>query len=171
VKRHLWATAAIVFIDVLALEYRCCAVASCGYCCIPLFPISLGTPQYAGLVLGCAHASARVLLGRLYPGYGLGAVQRIRGRVLATFFVFLLLLVWNYSFHGHPVVARRTAAHHVFRAGACSGARSAAAAGAGLARHLRRAGRDFGRGNTGAMVVKTLKKENDLGFVPLRDPG
>jgi len=28
-------------------------------------------------------------------------VQRIRGRVLATFFVFLLLLVWNYSFHGH----------------------------------------------------------------------
>jgi hypothetical protein len=97
VKRHLWAT---VLIDVLALECSLLFVCLLHYFLNPLFPISLHIGQYEGLMLGVLTLPLACFWIGLYPGYGMSTVQRIRGSVLATFFVFLLPLVWNYSFQG-----------------------------------------------------------------------
>lgn len=167
VKRQLWATAAIVLIDVLALE--CSLLLGClvRYFLNPLFPISLHSEQYQGLVLGVLTLPLAYFLVGLYPGYGVGAVQRIRGRVLATFFMFFLLLVWNYSFQGHQW------SRGVLLLTMCFALVIAPALEAPLRKLLIARGVCgvpvviLGGGNTGALVVRTLRKESDLGFVPL----
>jgi Undecaprenyl-phosphate galactose phosphotransferase WbaP len=167
VKRQLWATAAIVLIDVLALE--CSLLLGClaRYFLNPLFPISLHSEQYEGLVLGVLTLPLAYFWIGLYPGYGMSAVQRIRGRVLATFFVFLLLLVWNYSFQGHQW------SRGVLLLTMCFALVIAPALEAPLRKLLIARGICgvpvviLGGGNTGALVVRTLRKECDLGFAPL----
>jgi Undecaprenyl-phosphate galactose phosphotransferase WbaP len=167
VKRHLWATAAIVLIDVLALEWSLLLGCLARYFLNPLFPISLHTEQYEGLMLGVLTLPIAYFWVGLYPGYGMGAVQRIRGRVLATFFVFLLLLVWNYSFQGHQW------SRGVLLLTMCFALVLAPALEAPLRKLLIARGICgvpvviLGGGATGALVVRTLQKESDLGFMPL----
>lgn len=166
-KRHAWAIALIVLIDVLALELSLLCGCLARYFLRPLFPISLHAAQYEGLVLGVLTLPLAYFWVGLYPGYGLGAVQRIRGRVLATFFVFFLLLVWNYSVQGHEW------SRGVLLLTMCFALVLAPALEAPLRKLLIARGVYgvpvviLGGGNTGALVVDTLRKESDLGLVPL----
>ncbi|HEY3939130.1 MAG TPA: exopolysaccharide biosynthesis polyprenyl glycosylphosphotransferase, partial [Bryobacteraceae bacterium] len=63
-----------------------------------VFPIALNAPQYQGLALGVVTLPFAYYVVGLYPGYGMGALRRIRARVYATFTVFALLVAWNYAF-------------------------------------------------------------------------
>ena len=101
VKQRSWATAAIVLIDVVALELALLLGCMARYYLHSIFPIALARAQYQGLALGVLTLPLAYYWMGLYPGYGMGAVQRIRGRVYATFSVFVVLLTWNYAFQDH----------------------------------------------------------------------
>jgi Undecaprenyl-phosphate galactose phosphotransferase WbaP len=97
----------------------------------------------------------------------MGAVQRIRGRVYATFIVFIVLLAWNYAFQDHQW-SRGVLLLAMFFALILTPALEAPLRGILIARGI--CGVPLvvlGGGSTGVMVVKTLQRESDLGFVPV----
>jgi Undecaprenyl-phosphate galactose phosphotransferase WbaP len=167
VQQRSWATVAIVLIDIFALELALFFGCVVRYYLHSIFPIALARAQYQGLALGVLTLPLAYYWMGLYPGYGLGAVQRIRSRVYSTFVVFVVLLVWNYAFQDHQWsrgVLFLTMLFALILAPALE---------APLRKILIEHGIYgiplvvLGGGNTGAMVVKTLKKESDLGFVPV----
>ncbi len=167
VKQRSWATFSIVMIDVLALELALFLGCVTRQSFAGLFPISLGPPQYAGLAVGVLTLPLAYFAAGLYPGYGMGAVQRLRARVYATLFVFSILLTWNYIFEERqwsrgvllitllfaliiPTVLERLLRKKLIERGVCG-----------------QPVLILGGGKTGALVAKTLQQENDLGFVPV----
>jgi len=61
----------------------------------PWLPKSIGPESYRGIVLGLlALPLANWLMG-LYPGYGVGPVERLRRRVIAAAVTFAGLVVWD----------------------------------------------------------------------------
>ena len=60
------------------------------------WPIHLGAAQYRGLALGVLFIAAGYQMAGLYPGYGLGPVEKLRARLKITFAVFAGLIVWDY---------------------------------------------------------------------------
>jgi Undecaprenyl-phosphate galactose phosphotransferase WbaP len=167
VKQRSWATAAIVLIDIVALELALLLGCIVRYFLHSVFPIALDRPQYQGLFLGVLTLPLAYYWMGLYPGYGQGAVQRIRGRVYATFIVFVVLLTWNYAFQDHQW-SRGVLLLTMFFALILAPALEAPLRRILIARGI--CGLPMvilGGGSTGAMVVKTLKKESDLGFVPV----
>ncbi|MBV9158287.1 MAG: hypothetical protein JO097_18640, partial [Acidobacteriaceae bacterium] len=98
IKQRSWATLAIVAVDIIALELALFLGCLVRITLLSVFPISLGRPQYEGLALGVLTLPLVYAWVGLYPGYGMGAVQRLRTRVYATFTVFVILLTWNYVF-------------------------------------------------------------------------
>ena len=167
VKQRSWATAAIVLIDVMALELALLLGCIVRYYLHSIFPIALERPQYQGLALGVLTLPLAYYWMGLYPGYGMGAVQRIRGRVYSTFSVFVVLLCWNYAFQDHQW-SRGVLFLTMFFALILAPALEAPLRRMLIARGICGVPMVIlGGGVTGAMVVKTLKKESDLGFVPV----
>ena len=167
VKQRSWATAAIVLIDVVALELALFLGCIVRYYLHSIFPISLSRAQYQGLALGVLTLPLAYYWMGLYPGYGMGAVQRIRGRVYATFSIFVVLLTWNYAFQDHQWsrgVLLLTMFFALILAPALESPLRKALIAHGI---LGVPVVVLGGGSTGAMVVKTLKKESDLGLVPV----
>ncbi len=167
IKQRSWATVAIIMIDVLALELALMLGCIARLSFRGLFSITLGAPQYAGLALGVLILPLAYYSVGLYPGHGMGAVQRLRGRTYATVLVFAVLLMWNYIFEDRQwsrgvllltavcALILTPALEAVLRKGL-------------IARGV--CGEPviiLGAGNTGALVVKTLQREFDLGFVPV----
>ncbi len=167
VKQRSWATAAIVFIDAVALELALLLGCIVRYYLHSIFPISLSRAQYQGLALGVLTLPLAYYWMGLYPGYGMGAVQRIRGRVYATFSIFIVLLTWNYAFQDHQW-SRGVLLLTMFFALILAPALEAPLRRMLIARGILGVPMVvLGAGSTGAMVVKTLKKESDLGLVPV----
>jgi Undecaprenyl-phosphate galactose phosphotransferase WbaP len=167
VKQRSWATAAIVFIDVVALELALLLGCIVRYYLHSIFPISLSRAQYQGLALGVLTLPLAYYWMGLYPGYGMGAVQRIRGRVYATFSIFIVLLTWNYAFQDHQW-SRGVLLLTMFFALILAPALEAPLRRVLIARGILGVPMVvLGAGSTGAMVVKTLKRESDLGLVPI----
>lgn len=167
IKQRSWATFAIVMIDVLALELALFLGCVTRQSFAAVFPIVLGRQQYAGLALGVLTLPLAYFAAGLYPGYGVGAVQRLRARVSATLFVFGLLLSWNYIFQDRqwsrgvlfstmffalviPPLLERLLRKRLIAQGVC-----------GQPVVI------LGAGKTGALVARTLQHEYDLGFVPV----
>ena len=84
--------------DVLTLELALALGCLTRLMFYPLFPIGLGLKQFAGPAAGILLLPMAYYWAGLYPGYGLGAVQRLRARVCATAMIFAALLLWNYLF-------------------------------------------------------------------------
>lgn len=167
VNQRSWATFAIVMIDVLGLELALFLACVTRQSFAALFPITLGPPQYAGLAVGILILPLAYFSAGLYPGYGIGAVQRLRARVYATLFVFGVLLSWNYIFEERqwsrgvliitmlfaliiPPVLERLLRKKLIVRGVC-----------GQPVVI------LGAGKTGSLVARTLQQEYDLGFVPV----
>lgn len=167
VKQRSWATFAIVMIDVLALELALFLGCITRQGLATLFPITLGAPQYAGLAIGVLTLPLAYFAAGLYPGYGMGAVQRLRGRVYATLCVFAVLLTWNYIFEERqwsrgvlvstmffaliiPPLLERLLRKRLIARGVC-----------GQPVVI------LGAGKTGSLVAHALRREYDLGFVPV----
>jgi Undecaprenyl-phosphate galactose phosphotransferase WbaP len=167
IPQRSWATPAIVLIDVVALEVSLLLACLVRYFLHSLFPIGLEAPQYLGLAVGVLTLPLAYYWVGLYPGYGMGAVQRIRGRVYATFTVFCVLLIWNYSFHDHQW-SRGVLVFTMFFALILAPALESPLRKAMIVRGI--CGVPvviLGAGTTGTSVVKALRKERDLGFVPI----
>lgn len=166
-KQRSWATMAIVIIDVMALELALFFGCLVRFVFHGIFPIRLGTAQYQGLALGVLTLPLVYYWVGLYPGYGVGAAERLRARVYATLAVFALLLTWNYAF------ADRQWSRGVLLLTMLFALILAPALEAPLRRFLIARGVCgvpvviLGAGHTGSLVAKALQKHSDLGFVPI----
>lgn len=167
VKQRRWATLAIVAADVLALEMSLLLGCLVRIILLSVFPIHLGRPQYQGLALGVLTLPVFYSWVGLYPGFGMGAVQRLRTRVYATFTVFLILLIWNYVFQDRQWSRGVLLSTMVF-ALILPPAFEALARNVLIARGV--CGWPviiLGGGTTGALVAQKLREQSDLGFVPM----
>ena len=165
IKKRSWATASLVLIDILALEFSLLLGCLVRFFLHSVFPIALNGPQYQGLALGVLTLPLAYYWVGLYPGYGMGAVQRIRGRVYATATIFVVLLMWNYTLYDGQW-SRGVLILTMFFALVLAPALEAP-----LRKTLIKKGICgvpviiLGAGRTGALVAKTLQKERDLGFI------
>ena len=167
VRQRSWGTALLVLIDVFALEFALLLGCLARISVRTLYPISLYRPQYEGLAVGVLTLPLVYYAVGLYPGYGTGAVQRIRLRAYATFTIFGVLLTWNYIFEDRqwsrgvlfltlvfaliiPPAIEALFRKTLIRRGVCGEPVII-----------------MGAGRTGSLVARKLKKEYDLGFVPV----
>jgi len=167
IKQRSWATAAIVLIDIIALELSLLLGCQLRLLFHNIFPIHLHSAQFAGLAIGILSLPLFYFWVGLYPGHGMGSVERLRARVYATFMVFAVLLMWNYVFHDRqwsrgvllvtmlfalviPPLLETLLRKDLVANGIC-----------GIPVVI------LGAGRTGTLVAAQLKKRADLGFVPV----
>ncbi|MDA8123419.1 MAG: exopolysaccharide biosynthesis polyprenyl glycosylphosphotransferase [Deltaproteobacteria bacterium] len=93
-ERH-WVKWVKLAVDVLALELSLYL----GYLLRGVlsrwWPVPLGVDLYWGLALGILLIPGGYWLLRLYPGYGLTAVEKYRRRMRATLVLFFAFMVWD----------------------------------------------------------------------------
>jgi Undecaprenyl-phosphate galactose phosphotransferase WbaP len=85
----------LIAIEVLTLELALILGCLPRLFTYPLFPIGVWLKYFAGPVAGVFLLPASYYWAGLYPGYGLGAVHRLRARVWATALILFSLLLWN----------------------------------------------------------------------------
>jgi Undecaprenyl-phosphate galactose phosphotransferase WbaP len=168
IKQSPCGSLAILLIDAFGLELALLLGCLSRFTFKTLFPISLAPAQYVGLAIGVLTLPLAYASVGLYPGYGIGAVERLRGRVYTTLLVFVVLLAWNYTFEDRQwsrgvllctalfalvlLPLLQSFSRNIFiRYGVC-----------GLPVVI------LGAGKTGSLVVKKLKKDQDLGLFPIR---
>src|SRR5947209_7506968 len=167
IRQRSWANFAIIAVDILALELALFLGCIVRFLLHSIFPIGLNAPQYQGLALGVLTLPLAYAWVGVYPGYGMGVVQRIRVRVYATLTVFIVLLTWNYAFEDRQWSRGVLLLTMVF-ALALIPAVEAPVRKMMIARGI--CGVPviiLGGGRTGATVAQALRKESDLGFVPV----
>ncbi len=166
-RARSWAAWSLVATDILALEAALLAGCATRIALSFWFPLDLGPEQYRGLAVGVLMVPLVYALTGLYPGYGLGAVERFRGRIYATFLVFAVLLGWDYLVQGR-----------VWSRGVLLGTLGYAlvippVAEAVVREALAERGlwgipvAILGLGRTGGMVARCLKRDRSLGLVPV----
>lgn len=167
VKVRFWSTGVIVLVDVLALEAALLLACFARIHLQAIFPIALGTAQFQGIALGLLTLPLVYYLLGLYPGFAMGAVERLRARVSATGSVFILLLTWNYVFQDRQWSRGVLVLTFLF-AGLLVPALEIPTRKFLLSRGV------FGlpvlllgAGETGELVAKRLQKKRDLGLLPL----
>ena len=166
-KQRSWAGLALFIADMLALETALALGCIARYALSSIVPIRLGAPQYQGLALAVLILPLAYYWMGVYPGYGMGAVQRIRARVYATFTVFMVLLTWNYAFQERQW-SRGVLVLTMLFALVLTPAVEALVRTFLMARGIGGApALILGAGYTGTLVARTLRKQRDLGFVPV----
>jgi Undecaprenyl-phosphate galactose phosphotransferase WbaP len=153
--------------DILALEAAVWLGALLRFLLQPWLPAGIGTDQYLGLCLGVLILPCVYLTAGLYPGYRMGAVQRLRVRIYSTLLVFSILLFWNYTYeHGLwsrgvlfgtmlfalilPPILELITRNTLNKMGLC-----------GTAVLI------LGATQTGRLLVSKLRKESQLGLIPV----
>ncbi|MGI8959266.1 MAG: exopolysaccharide biosynthesis polyprenyl glycosylphosphotransferase [Bryobacteraceae bacterium] len=167
IKRRSFATALLVLSDAVALEIAMFLGCLTRIAFNPWLPITIGTPQFAGVALGVLILPLAYYCMGVYPGYAMNPVQLLRSRVLATLFVFSVLLAWNYTFE-HREWSRGVIlstmifalivpplVQSLFR-------KLLMRSGVGAAPVL-----VLGAGKTGRLVISKLQNNSDLGLLPV----
>ncbi|MGF1455222.1 MAG: undecaprenyl-phosphate galactose phosphotransferase WbaP [Alphaproteobacteria bacterium] len=62
----------------------------------PIWPITINTGQYWDISVGVLGLPIAFQLMGFYPGYGVCPVMRLRQRVITTFILFSVLIIWAY---------------------------------------------------------------------------
>src|SRR4051794_12500496 len=91
-RRYNYSALTTLLIDVLALELSLILAVLLRYVWYFRDSTVLVASQYAGLAIGVLVVPVAYHLMGLYPGYGIGAVQRLRCRLYPTFVIFAALL-------------------------------------------------------------------------------
>jgi Undecaprenyl-phosphate galactose phosphotransferase WbaP len=60
------------------------------------FPLDMSQQNYGKLAIGLLLLPIGLWLVRLYPGYGLTSVERLRRRLRTTFIFFMVFISWNF---------------------------------------------------------------------------
>jgi hypothetical protein len=63
------------------------------------FPLDMSHQDVGKLAIGLLLLPAGYWLVRLYPGYGLTSVERLRRRLRATFIFFMVFISWSFLVH------------------------------------------------------------------------
>ncbi len=166
-RARSWAPWMFVLTDVLALELALLVGCLSRLALSVWFPLDLGPEQYLGLAIGVLTIPLVYALTGLYPGYGLGALERFRGRIYATFLVFAVLIGWDYVIQerqwsrgvllgtlGFALVIPPVAEAAVREALALRGLWGIPVA-------------ILGAGRTGLTVARCLRQDRSLGLVPV----
>lgn len=166
-RQRYWPTALLVLVDVLALELALFIACVVRLALRSVSPISLARPQFEGLAIGVLILPVVYYFLGVYPGYGIGAVQRIRLRVYAALIIFGVLLTWNYIFADRQWSRGVMLLTAIFALAILPAVET-------LCRNalLRRgicgeAVVILGAGRTGSLLARKLKKQYDLGFIPV----
>ncbi len=95
-RERPWVMWAMIGVDVLSLQLSLYL----GYLCRQLFdhwrPAQISTSHYQLLIVGMLLVPSGYWLMRLYPGYGLTQVERLRRRVRSTVVFLLLFISWDF---------------------------------------------------------------------------
>jgi len=95
-RERQWVMWAKMSVDILALQISLYL----GYLFRRLFdywwPVNITATNYHSLILAMLLVPFGYWLVRLYPGYGLTSVERLRRRVRATFVFLLLFISWDF---------------------------------------------------------------------------
>lgn len=98
-KEQHWVRGAKCFVDIVALQislYLGWQIRSFLTC---WFPLDMSQQDYGKLAIGLMLLPVGFWLVRLYPGYGLTTVERLRRRLRTTFIFFLVFISWNFLAH------------------------------------------------------------------------
>ena len=98
-RERAWTAPIMILTDALALQAALYLGFHLRLALTPLWPVGLSPNQYLTLALGVLFGPLAYVIARLYPGYGLGIVERLRARTLATITVFAALTAWDYLVH------------------------------------------------------------------------
>lgn len=91
-----WVKWAKMGVDVLSLQISLYIGYLFRHLFDPWWPIRISSQHYRALMLGMLLVPCGYWLMRLYPGYGLTAVERLRRRVKATVVFLLLFISWDF---------------------------------------------------------------------------
>lgn len=166
-RERAWVPWVLLLGDVAALELALYLGYLARYAFLAVWPVSLAPTQYEGLALGVLFFPVRYYLAGLYPGYGLGTVERIHQRVELSLILFGILIGWDYLVqHGNwsrgvllgtlvfalalPPVVQASLRWLLIRVG-CWGVPVVV----------------LGAGETGVKLVSTLRSKPELGLVPV----
>src|SRR5258708_3204400 len=95
VAPSVWAPAAILAADVIALELAFALGLAVRWLLAPFLRAEIGLAQYLGVAAAILLLPVIHYQIGLYPGYLLGPVERLRRRMLATLAVFGILVAWD----------------------------------------------------------------------------
>ena len=95
-KERRWVAWSLLLGDVAALQVALVLAYFVRHTFIGWWPVHLGLAQYRALAMGILLIPAGYQMAGLYPGYGLGPVEKLRGRLKVTFAVFGGLVTWDY---------------------------------------------------------------------------
>lgn len=171
-RSRWWVPMALLLADALALEAALFGGVLLRALFHPWVPFSLNGRQYLGLALGVLVLPVRHVLDGLYPGYGLGPVERLRRRVCGLSVLLGVLLVWDILI-GHLLVPGSQPTH-----GVLFGTVLFAIIICPVVEDIMRAALIrwkvwgipvviLGAGRTGELVIQTLKRDPGLGLVPV----
>jgi Undecaprenyl-phosphate galactose phosphotransferase WbaP len=166
VRARPWTPWLFVLADALSLELALALGFACRFALRGLIPFEMNPEQWS-LAAGVLLLPAAFALAGLYPGYGLGAIERMRTRVYVAFVVFATLIAWDHMVHrGH------------WSRGALLATLLFALVLPPLVETFLRAALArrgwygtpvliLGAGRTGRLIAQTLRKESGLGLSPL----
>lgn len=166
-RERWWVPFALVLGDIVALQACLFLGLLLREATAPWFPIEINASIYQGLAAGLLVVPVAYYLVGLYPGYGIGAVERLRRRVVTTTAVFAILAAWDYLVQGGNWSRGILLATWVL-AGVVMPI-TAAWIRAALD-HFRVWGAPvvlIGAGETGRAVARNLLRHRELGLVPI----
>jgi FlaA1/EpsC-like NDP-sugar epimerase len=162
-----WTAVTIFFADVVALEASFVLGLLTRRLLSSIFTASIGPGQYLGIAAGILLMPAVYYQVGLYPGYLLGPVERLRRRTLATLAVFGGLVAWD------NLVSRGVFSRGVLVATLLFALILPPLAETLARRTLVRRGKWgipvvlLGSGDAGRTLVRTLRREPELGLQPV----
>jgi Undecaprenyl-phosphate galactose phosphotransferase WbaP len=97
-ERH-WVRGAKLLVDVVALQISLYLGWHLRELLTRWMPLDISLQDYSKLAIGLLLLPAGYWLVRLYPGYGLTSVERLRRRLRTTFVFFMVFITWNFLLH------------------------------------------------------------------------
>ena len=167
IRERKWVAWMLLLGDVAALEFALLLGCLLRLALLGWWPVRLHAAQFQGLALGVLFIPAGYQMAGLYPGYGLGPVEKLRARLKVTFAVFGGLVVWDY------LVQHGTWSRGVLLVTALFALVLPPLAESGLVMLLVRLKRwgtpvvVLGATRTGVDLVERLRKKTYLGLIPV----
>jgi Undecaprenyl-phosphate galactose phosphotransferase WbaP len=96
IKERKWVSWVLLLSDVVALEFALLLGHFLRLALLGWWPVHIGPSQFHGLALGLLFIPAGYQMAGLYPGYGLGPVEKLRARLKVTFSILGGLIIWDY---------------------------------------------------------------------------
>ena len=95
-KEQKWVSGAKCLVDVVALQLSLNLGWHLRLLLTFWFPLDMSQQDYGKLAIGLLLLPVGFWLVRLYPGYGLSVVERLRRRLRTTFIIFMVFISWHF---------------------------------------------------------------------------